>query len=133
MPRYISAERAAPSPKSARYSHAVEAGGLLYVTGQLPIDPALPDSPLPSSIEEQAELAFLNLSIIAEQSGYDLSNTVFVRIYLKEFERDFARFNTVYDRHFSDDARLPARTTVGVAKLGRNALVEVDLVIGQDS
>ena len=43
MPRYIKADAAAPPPKTVRYSHAVEAGGLLYVTGQLPIDPENPD------------------------------------------------------------------------------------------
>ncbi|MFC5069927.1 RidA family protein [Flaviflagellibacter deserti] len=129
MPRYIKVAGAAPSPKTVRYSHAVEAGGLLHVTGQLPIDPDNPDAPLPTSIEEQTELAFRNLDLIVEAAGYSLSNTAFVRIFLTEFDRDFAGMNSVYHRYFNDDARMPGRTTVGVAKLGRNALVEIDLVV----
>ena len=129
MPRYITSTRAAPSPKSARYSHAVVAGELLHVTGQLPVNPEKPDAPLPADIAEQAEIVFANLRIITEDAGFSLGNTVFVRIYLRNFERDYTGFNTVYDRHFPDDARLPARTTVGVAALGRGALVEVDIVV----
>ncbi len=129
MPRYIKVAGAAPSPKTVRYSHAVEAGGLLHVTGQLPIDPDNPDAPLPPSIEEQTELAFRNLDLIVRAGGYSLSNTAFVRIFLTEFERDFAGMNSVYHRYFNDDGRMPGRTTVGVAKLGRNALVEIDLVV----
>ncbi|CDX51050.1 putative translation initiation inhibitor, yjgF family [Mesorhizobium plurifarium] len=131
MPRYIKVESAAPSPRTARYSHAVEFNGLLHITGQLPIDPKQPDAALPATIGEQADLVFLNLSIIAEESGFSLSNCVFARIYLRNFEQDYAGFNAVYDRYFPDADRLPARTTVGVAMLGRNALVEVDLLVGQ--
>ncbi|MET3595283.1 reactive intermediate/imine deaminase [Mesorhizobium shonense] len=131
MPRYIKVESAAPSPRTARYSHAVEFNGLLHITGQLPIGPTQPDAALPGTIGEEADLVFLNLSIIAEESGFSLSNCIFARIYLRNFEQDYAGFNAVYDRYFPDADRLPARTTVGVAMLGRNALVEVDLVVGQ--
>ncbi|MDB5523115.1 MAG: endoribonuclease family protein [Rhizobium sp.] len=74
-------------------------------------------------------MVFRNLSLIAEASGYSLSDTVFARIYLSNFERDYADLNAVYNRHFSDDDTLPARTTVGVAKLGRDALVEIELIL----
>jgi enamine deaminase RidA (YjgF/YER057c/UK114 family) len=60
-----------------------------------------------------------------------LRNTAFARVYLKEFERDYPGMNAVYLRHFSDDTRLPGRTTVGVTKLGRDALVEIDLIVGR--
>jgi reactive intermediate/imine deaminase len=129
MARYITVPTAAPSPRTVRYSHAVEAGGLLHVTGQLPVDPANPEAPLPATIEEQAELAFLNLGLIVEAAGYRLADAVFVRLYLADFERDFAGLNTVYHRHFTDEDRMPARTTVGVARLGRSALVEIDMVL----
>jgi reactive intermediate/imine deaminase len=131
MTRHIKVKTAAPPPKTAGYSHAVEAGGLLYVTGQLPIDPDHPDAPLPSSIEEQTELVFRNLSLIVEASGYSLSNTIFARIYLSDFERDYVGLNSVYHRYFNDEDALPGRTTVGVAKLGRNALVEIDLTLAR--
>ena len=129
MPRYIKADAAAPPPKTVRYSHAVEAGGLLYVTGQLPIDPENPDAPLPEGIEAQTEMVFRNLILIADAAGYRLWDAVFARIYLSDFDRDYAGLNTVYHRHFDDDSRVPGRTTVGVAKLGRGAMVEIDLVM----
>lgn len=120
---------AAPAPPSARYSHAVQAGGWLYVTGQLPVDPDRPEAPFPDGIEAQAELCFENLRRIATHAGYTLADTVFVRIYLRDFAVDYAAFNRVYDRHFDDTRRLPARTTVGVTQLGRDARVEVELVL----
>ncbi|MCJ8055707.1 RidA family protein [Shinella curvata] len=123
---------AAPPPATARYAHAVEAAGLLHVTGQLPIYPDSPEESLPASIEAQAELVFLNLRRILDATGYRLENTVFARIYLTHFSRDYVGLNAVYHRHFSEDAHLPARTTVGVAALGRDALVEIDLVVAKN-
>ena len=131
MTRYIKTDIAAPPPRSARYSHAVEANGFLFVTGQLPIDPENPDADLPAAIEAQAELVFRNLISIVEASGYTLFDTVFARIYLSHFERDYEGLNAVYHRYFTDETALPARTTVGVAKLGRDALVEIDLTLAR--
>lgn len=131
MTRYILSRRAAPPPRSARYSHAVEVGGYLYVTGQLPVDPAQPDAPLPPTIEAQTELVFRNLESIVQDAGYTLADTIFARVYLADFDRDYVGFNAVYHRHFSDDSALPGRTTVGVARLGRGAFVEVDLVLAR--
>lgn len=120
---------APPPPVGVKYHHAVEADGWLYVTGQLPADPDAPSSPFPDEIEAQAERTFGNLKTIVEGAGFKLSDTVFVRIYLTHFERDFDGFNAVYHRYFADDEQVPSRTTVGVAKLGRDALVEVDRVL----
>lgn len=131
MNRHITSPRAAPPPRTARYAHAVEAQGFLYVTGQLPVDPAQPAAALPATIEAQTEQVFNNLASIVEDAGYRLAETVFARVYLAEFDRDYAGFNTVYHRHFDDDATMPGRTTVGVARLGRGALVEVDLVLAR--
>lgn len=129
--RHIKVPTAAPPPKTARYSHAVEAGGQLHVTGQLPVDPDDPDADLPSGIEAQTEMVFRNLKLIVEAAGYTLRDTVFVRIYLRDFVRDYAGLNAVYHRHYDDDERMPARTTVGVANLGRDALVEIDMVLAR--
>ncbi|CAH2924344.1 MAG: RidA/YER057c/UK114 superfamily protein [uncultured Paraburkholderia sp.] len=123
------APAATPPPPSARYSHAVEAGGWLYVTGQLPIDTDAPDQPLPEGIEAQAQLCFRNIERIVGHAGFALSDTVFVRIYLRDFDTDYTGLNRIYDRFFNDTARLPARTTIGVAQLGRNARVEIDAVL----
>jgi reactive intermediate/imine deaminase len=122
------APNASPPPPSSLYSHAVEAGGWLYITGQLPTDPDDPAAPLRLGIEAQSEMCFENIRRILDHARYALEDAVFVRIYLKELERDFATFNRVYARHFPQDEPLPGRTTVGVSALGRGALVEVDLV-----
>lgn len=123
---------APPPPQGVKYRHATEADGWLYVTGQLPTHPVSPASDLPSGVEAQAEQVFRNLDTIVEGAGYALSDAVFVRIYLTHFKRDFDSFNRVYHRYFADDAAAPSRTTVGVAELGRDALVEVDLVLYRD-
>ena len=120
---------APPPPCGVKYHHATEADGWLYVTGQLPTDPVAPAADLPSGVEAQAEQVFHNLETIVEGAGYALSDTVFVRIYLTHFKRDFDALNGVYHRYFSDHGSAPSRTTVGVAELGRDALVEVDLVL----
>lgn len=133
MTRYIKVRSAAPPPKSARYSHAVEAQGFLHVTGQLPIDPDAPDAALPATIEEQTELVFRNLKLIVEAAGYELRDAVFARIYLSDFERDYIGLNSVYHRYFDDNEALPARTTVGVARLGRAALVEIEMTLARSS
>lgn len=130
-PRRFFVPDAAPPPETARYAHAVEVGDLLHVTGQLPIDPDDPGAPLPASIEAQTALVFANLLRILDAAGYRLQDTVFARIYLSHFARDYSGLNAVYHQHFSDDRHLPARTTVGVAALGRDALVEIDLVVAR--
>lgn len=129
--RRIVSTRAATAPASARYAHAVEVNGVLHVTGQLPVDPGDPDAPLAEGIVAQAEMVFLNLAFIVEDAGYSLADTVFARIYLADFDRDYVGFNSVFHRHFADPSGLPARTTVGVARLGRGALVEVELTLSR--
>ena len=132
MPHFLTIAGVAPPPTSARYSHAVEANGFLFVTGQLPVDPNEPDAPLPKDIEAQTELVFMNLSRILNESGYSFANTVFVRIYLTDFDGDYVGVNRVYHRHFSDECRMPGRTTVGVSRLARGAKVEIDMVISKN-
>ncbi|MDD3446153.1 MAG: RidA family protein [Zavarzinia sp.] len=132
MKQHITVADAAPPPKTARYSHAVKAGGFLHVTGQLPIDPDKPDAPLPPSIEAQTELSMLNITRIVEGSGYSLKDTVFVRIFLADFDRDYVGMNSVFHRYYDDEATMPGRTTVGVARLGRGALVEIDMVLWRE-
>lgn len=120
---------APPAPQGVVYHHATEADGWLYVTGQLPADPSAPQAPFAPTIEAQATQTFANLVTIVEAAGYALKDAVFVRVYLSDFDRDFDGFNRVYHRFFPDAEAAPSRTTVGVARLGRGALVEVDLVL----
>jgi reactive intermediate/imine deaminase len=121
--------KAPPAPKGVKYHHASEADGWLHVTGQLPTNPSAPAAPFAEGIEAQTEQTFRNLITIIEAAGYGLGDVVFARIYLSNFERDYDGLNRAYYRYFTDDAQVPSRTTIGVAKLGRDALVEIDLVL----
>jgi reactive intermediate/imine deaminase len=116
----------APRP-FAPFSHAVEAGGFLFVTGQMPIDPKNPDAPLPDGIAEQTRMVLANLSAVVTHAGYSFGDAVAVRAFLRDFNRDYKEFNAVYETHF-ERGRLPARTTVGVTGLARDALVEIDMI-----
>jgi len=111
----------------APFSHALESEGWVILTGQMPTDPAAPDSPLPGGIEAQTRAVMRNLEIVLAGVGLNLSHIVQCRCYLTEFERDYGAFNETYKSHFPDD-RLPARTTVGVTALAVGAMVEIDCV-----
>lgn len=111
----------------APFSHAVEADGWVLLTGQMPTDPQAPDAPLPDGIEAQTRAVMRNLQIVLAGVGLDLSHVLQCRIYLTEFERDYAAFNALYQTYFPADRR-PARTTIGVTALAVGALVEIDMV-----
>lgn len=116
----------APTPV-APYAHAVETPPFLFVTGQLPIDPAREEAPLPDGIAAQTRLVFENLKQVLAAAGYGLADVVAARVFLTQFERDYQAMNTVYAGYFPTERR-PARTCVGVTALARGALVEIDLV-----
>ena len=111
----------------APFSHAVEADGWVFVTGQMPTDPNAPDAPLPAGIEAQTQRVIDNLKIVLGGIGLGLEHVTMARIYLTEFQRDYAEMNAVWVTNF-EAGKLPARTTVGVTGLAVGALVEVDLV-----
>lgn len=117
---------AGPRPV-APFSHAVESNGFVFVTGQMPTDPAAPDAPLPEGIEAQTHRVMANLRIVLEGIGLGFEHVAMARIYLTEFERDYAAFNAIWPTYF-EAGKLPARTTVGVTALAVGALVEIDLV-----
>jgi 2-iminobutanoate/2-iminopropanoate deaminase len=117
---------AGPRPV-APFSHAVEANGFIFITGQMPTDPAAPDAPLPEGIEAQTRQVLENLRIVLEGVGLGFANVTFARIYLTEFQRDYAELNRTYLEYFAE-GKLPARTTVGVTGLAVGALVEIDLI-----
>lgn len=112
----------------APFSHAVEADGWIFVTGQMPTDPNAPDAPLPDGIEAQTQRVIDNLKIVLSGVGVGLEHITMARIYLTEFERDYAQMNAVWVRNF-EAGKLPARTTVGVTGLAVGALVEIDLIV----
>ena len=111
----------------APFSHAVEADGFVFVTGQMPTDPAAPDAPLPEGIEAQTKRVIENLKIVLGGVGLGLEHVVMARIYLTHFERDYAGLNALWPGFWAE-GQLPARTTVGVTALAVGALVEIDLV-----
>jgi reactive intermediate/imine deaminase len=116
----------APTPV-APFSHAVEADGWVFVTGQMPTWPDDDSRPLPEGVEAQTRRVMDNLVIVLAGLGLDLSHVVQARIYLTEFKRDYPAMNVAYASYFPVDRR-PARTCVGVTGLARDALVEIDFV-----
>src|SRR5690606_3555899 len=112
----------------APFSHAVEADGWVFVTGQMPTDPQAPDAPLPEGIEAQTRRVLDNLSIVLGGIGLAFENITMARIYLTQFERDYKAMNETYLTYF-EKGKLPARTTIGVTGLAVGALVEIDLVV----
>jgi reactive intermediate/imine deaminase len=126
MPPLFHLVAGAPKPV-APYSHAVEAGGFVFVTGQLATDPDDDSLPLPDGIDAQTTRVMANLHRVLEGLGLGFGDVVSARVFLTEFDRDYAAMNARYASHF-DASRLPARTTVGVTRLARGGLVEIDLV-----
>jgi reactive intermediate/imine deaminase len=116
----------APKPV-APYSHAVEAGPFLFVTGQLATDPDDDSRPIPTGIEAQTHKVMDNLTRVLKGCGLSLANVVSVRIFLTDFNGDYAAMNAIYQTYFPADRR-PARTTVGVTALARGGIIEIDMI-----
>jgi 2-iminobutanoate/2-iminopropanoate deaminase len=116
----------APKPV-APYSHAVEAGPFLFVTGQLATDPDDDALPIPPGIEAQTHKVMDNLERVLKGCGLSFANVVQVRIFLTDFNADYAKMNDIYTTYFAADRR-PARTTVGVTALARGGVVEIDMI-----
>jgi 2-iminobutanoate/2-iminopropanoate deaminase len=116
----------APKPV-APYSHVVEVDGWAFITGQLATDPNDDSLPIPAGIEAQTHKVMDNLTRALQGVGLGLDRVVSVRIFLTEFERDYAAMNRIYASYFARN-RLPARTTIGVTALARGGIVEVDMI-----
>lgn len=116
----------APQPV-ATFSHATEIDGWVFLTGQMPTWPGEPDRPLPDGVEAQTARVMDNLVLVLEGLGLGLAHVVQARVYLTQFERDYAPMNAVYRSYFAE-GKLPARTCIGVTALAVGALVEIDLV-----
>ena len=103
------------------YSQAVEAGGALYVSGQLPIDGAT--GRMAEGIEAQTRQSLANLGHILKEAGYDYSNVVKTVVLLDSIA-DFGAMNAVYAEYFTSD--MPARMCYEVAELPMGALADLD-------
>jgi 2-iminobutanoate/2-iminopropanoate deaminase len=106
------------------YSIAVQAGGFIFCSGQLGLDPATNEL-APGGIESQTRQALTNLKHILEAAGSSLDNVVKTTVFLQDMA-EFARMNTIYGEFFT--AGFPARSTVQVAALPKNGAVEIDAV-----
>jgi len=116
---------AAPAPfQGAPYSQAIAAGGFVFVSGQLALEPGA-GAIEAATIEEQTEQVFANLRAILEEAGSGLDRLVKTTVFLQNLD-DFQGMNSVYAKHVGD--RPPARSTVEVAKLPSGALVEIEAI-----
>jgi 2-iminobutanoate/2-iminopropanoate deaminase len=113
----------APDPV-APFSHAVEADGWVFVTGQMPFVGTSLDEPYPDGIAAQTRQVLKNLQTVLAGCGLGLEHALSVRIYLTHFDQDM---NAEYASHFAPGRR-PARTCVGVTGLAKGARIEIDLV-----
>ncbi|MFJ4333013.1 MULTISPECIES: Rid family detoxifying hydrolase [unclassified Streptomyces] len=108
------------------YSQGVSAGHLVFVSGQLPIDPATGEIPADATIEEQTRRAVRSVQAVLKADRLALKHVVNTTVYLSDLD-DFERFNTAYAEFFGSSAP-PARATVEVARLPRDAKVEISAI-----
>ena len=116
----------APDPV-APFSHAVEADGWVFVTGQMPFAGTSADEPYPEGIEAQTHQVMKNLQTVLAGCGLGLGHVLSARIFLAHFDADYTPMNAVYASYFAPGRR-PARTCIGVCGLARGARIEIDFV-----
>jgi 2-iminobutanoate/2-iminopropanoate deaminase len=123
MAKQVISTAAAPAAIGP-YSQAIQAGNLLFVSGQIPIDPQT-GHVVEGDIRVQTRQVLQNLAAIVGAAGASLAATVKTTVYLRDL-RDFAAMNEVYAEFFPEPP--PARATVEVARLPRDVSVEIDLI-----
>ena len=106
------------------YSQAVEAGGLVFISGQLPVDPATGNM-APAEIKAQTEAVIRNIEAILKSEGLSLANVLKTTVFMADLGQ-FAQMNEVYGRFFAENS--PARATIEVKALPKAALVEIEAV-----
>jgi 2-iminobutanoate/2-iminopropanoate deaminase len=106
------------------YSQAIQANGFIFISGQIPLDPAS-GKLVEGDIRAQTERVMENLKGIVEAAGSAMERVVRTTVYLKDMN-DFAAMNEIYGRYFP--ANPPARATVEVARLPRDVRIEIDLI-----
>lgn len=106
------------------YSQAIRANGLIFVSGQTPIDPATQQL-INGTIGEQTERVLRNIEAILTQAGSSMAKVVRCGVFLKDMN-DFTAMNEVYGKFFKSEP--PARTTIQAAKLPKDCMVEIDAI-----
>ena len=113
------------APKAmGAYSPAIKAGNLLFISGQIPVDPTT-GSLIDGDIAAQADQVMRNLTALLRAAGASFTNVVRTTVYLADMN-DFAAMNEVYSRYIVDPP--PARATVQVARLPRDVRIEIDAI-----
>ena len=121
----LSAVSSGSAPKAlGPYSQAIRAGQFLFVSGQVPIDPAT-DELVPGGIDEQTRRVFQNIGEVLRAGGASFAQVARTTVYLADLG-DFAAMNAIYATFFTPPQ--PARSTIQAAKLPRNARIEVDVI-----
>lgn len=122
MKKIISTDKA---PKAiGPYSQAVEANGILFISGQVPIDPAT-SKLVEGGIKEQTEQVMKNIGAILEAAGLNYTNVVKSTCLLNDMD-NFAAMNEVYSRYYTSE--MPARAAYGVVRLPLGALIEIETI-----
>ena len=106
------------------YSQAIKVGNLLFTSGQIPLDAE--GKLVEGGIEEQTHQVFRNLQAVVAAAGATLSDVVKATVFIKDMEQ-FAALNAIYASYFGDHK--PARSTVEVARLPKDVLVEIELIV----
>jgi reactive intermediate/imine deaminase len=125
MPSRIPIATAGAPEAIGPYSQGVAAGNLVFLSGQIPLDPAT-QALVAGSIEDQARQVFRNLAAVADAAGGNLTDVVKLTLFLTDLA-EFQAVNAVMAEFFS--APYPARATLGVAGLPRGAAIEVDAIM----
>jgi len=114
----------APKPKGP-YSQAVIHNGLLYLSGQIPVD-TVTGLMVRGTLEEETEIVLNNIKNIAEEAGAGMEDVLKVSCYLADIE-DYAMFNNVYQKYFIENP--PARTVIQAGKLPMDVQIEMDAIV----
>ncbi len=122
MKKVISSEKAPGA--IGPYSQAIEAGGMVFVSGQLPVDAATGEF-APGGVAEQTKQSFENIKHILAEAGLTTANIVKTTVFLSDMSL-FAEMNAVYATYF--EGSFPARSAVAVKALPKNAMVEIECI-----
>lgn len=104
------------------YSQGIEIGSLVFTSGQIPIDPI--SGSIPEGIEAQTKQSLNNVKAILEEVGLSMNNVIKATVFLKDMN-DFPKMNKVYESFFTE---YPTRSAIEVARLPKDALVEIEVI-----
>ncbi|MEW6194809.1 MAG: RidA family protein [Bacteroidota bacterium] len=107
------------------YSQAIEANGFVFLSGQIAIDPAT-STMIENDIEKQTRQIFANIRAVLKEAGTDITKVVKCTVFMIDLN-DFAKMNKIYEEEFA--GHKPARSTVQVARLPKDALIEIECVV----